>query len=414
LATQEERRRGATKRRSSPERAPRLAEYQRRRDFGKTSEPAGAASPRRARKRAGRSALEFVVQKHAASSLHFDFRLELDGVMKSWAVPKGPSTDPAVRRLAMETEDHPLEYNAFEGIIPEGEYGGGTVMIWDRGRYHADEASPGDDERVLRRDYARGKLSFTLEGERLRGSWSLIRTRGAGRKPSWLLLKHRDRYARAGADIVGAHDTSVVSGRTLEQIATGRSRVWRSKRVGAARGTSADRGIRPMLAASAQRLPASGEWRFEPSPGGTRVLAYVTPDAVRLSASSGRDYVTRHPEIARELARLAGRGRRSVVLDGEIVAPRGEDATLHVSDLLLEDDDALVELPYVERRARLAKLYARRRQQRVRLVPSHEDAAAAARAAKRSGWKGIVAKRSDSPYRAGSRGRAWLRLPLPR
>jgi bifunctional non-homologous end joining protein LigD len=198
-----------------------LAEYREKRDFTKTSEPAGTgaaegARASRARKKA--AALRFVVQKHAASQLHFDFRLELDGVMKSWAVPKGPSYDPAVRRLAMEVEDHPIEYNTFEGTIPAGEYGGGTVMVWDRGTY---EAEDGGGAESLREGYARGDLKFVLHGERLRGGWVLVRMKRPGR-PQWLLIKHRDEYAEPGRDIVEEEMSSVATGRMMDEIAAGK------------------------------------------------------------------------------------------------------------------------------------------------------------------------------------------------
>src|SRR5688572_7256408 len=165
-----------------------LAEYRKKRDFTKTAEPAGDTDV----PAAGR--LEFVIQKHAASHLHFDLRLELDGVMKSWAVPKGPSVDPTVKRLAMQVEDHPMEYNTFEGTIPKGQYGGGTVMLWDRGTYSPDEAGPDDDPQAeVRRGLKAGKLSFTFHGERLHGSFALVRTRREdGGKASWLLIKHKD------------------------------------------------------------------------------------------------------------------------------------------------------------------------------------------------------------------------------
>ena len=170
-----------------------------------------------------------MIQKHAASHLHFDFRLELDGVMKSWAVPKGPSYDPTVKRLAMEVEDHPIEYNSFEGTIPKGEYGGGTVMIWDRGTY---EPESGDGIPAVREGYKRGDLKIVMHGERMQGSWVLVRTRRDPRgRSQWLLIKHRDRLATEGADIVAAVQTSVVTGRTMEEIAKGR-RVWRSNRGG--------------------------------------------------------------------------------------------------------------------------------------------------------------------------------------
>src|SRR5688572_2172983 len=203
-----------------------LAEYRRKRDFTLTPEPSGSGS----NGKSPRATLRFVIQKHAASHLHFDFRLELGGVMKSWAVPKGPSLDPAVKRLAMEVEDHPIEYNTFEGTIPKGQYGGGTVMLWDRGTYEADEANADDDEAVLRHEYRAGKMSFTLHGERLQGSFTLVRTRGSSDKPQWLLMKHRDAEARPGSDIVAEVTTSVDTGRTMDEIATGASRVWQSNR----------------------------------------------------------------------------------------------------------------------------------------------------------------------------------------
>ena len=205
-----------TKKRGTPR--TKLAEYRRKRDFTRTREPSGGstAGARTAgtsrRQRAPR--LQFVIQKHAASHLHFDFRLELDGVMKSWAVPKGPSYDPSLRRLAMEVEDHPIEYNTFEGTIPQGEYGGGTVMLWDRGSY---EAENGGGVEALREGYARGDLKFILHGKRLQGGWVLVRMKRPGR-PQWLLIKHRDEYATADGDIVEDATTSVVTGRTMEEI----------------------------------------------------------------------------------------------------------------------------------------------------------------------------------------------------
>jgi bifunctional non-homologous end joining protein LigD len=194
--------------------APELMEYRRKRDFTRTDEPKGGKV-----KAAGPS-LQFVIQKHAARNLHFDLRLELDGVMKSWAVPKGPSLDPSVKRLAMEVEDHPIEYNSFEGIIPEGEYGGGTVMLWDRGSYSFWEEDPDPVER-LREGYAKGDFKFELKGERLRGTWVLVRMRGRGdpKKPQWLLIKHKDEFAQPGSDIVAEVETSVATGRTMDEIA---------------------------------------------------------------------------------------------------------------------------------------------------------------------------------------------------
>jgi bifunctional non-homologous end joining protein LigD len=202
---------------------PKLAEYQRKRDFSRTAEPqGGAARPRQK--------LAFVIQKHAASHLHYDLRLELDGVMKSWAVPKGPSLDPSVKRLAMEVEDHPIEYNTFEGTIPKGEYGGGTVMLWDRGTYTYGGTDP-DPLEGLRRGFQKGDFKFILRGKRLRGSWVLVRTRrDTKNRAQWLLIKHRDEYAVPDSDVTAEFQTSVASGRSMEEIAGGRSEVWHSNR----------------------------------------------------------------------------------------------------------------------------------------------------------------------------------------
>jgi bifunctional non-homologous end joining protein LigD len=208
-----------------------LTEYRRKRDFRKTAEPEGSARPKKHLRK-----LEFVIQKHAASRLHFDLRLELDGVMKSWAVPKGPAPDPSIKRLAMQVEDHPIEYNTFEGTIPQGEYGGGTVMLWDRGWY---EPEKGSGEDGVRDGYRKGDLKVVFHGKRMKGSWVLVRTRGwgggggsgSGDKPSWLLIKHRDEHAEPGDALVERHTTSVVSKRTMEQIGgSPKSRVWHSNR----------------------------------------------------------------------------------------------------------------------------------------------------------------------------------------
>ena len=196
-----------------------LGEYNAKRDFTRTAEPAGKVPRPRGK------TLHFVIQKHAASHLHYDFRLELDGVMKSWAVPKGPSLDPSIRRLAMEVEDHPVAYNTFEGTIPQGEYGGGTVMLWDRGTYEADDdGGPAS----LRSGYEKGELRFVVHGKRIRGAFVLARLRRPGR-PQWLLIKRRDDYADPERDVTAEETTSVATRRTMEQIASGR-RVWHSSR----------------------------------------------------------------------------------------------------------------------------------------------------------------------------------------
>ena len=199
--------------------AQKLAKYQSMRDFDKTAEPSGAKA--RAHEPAPAKS-SFVIQKHAASRLHYDFRLELDGVLLSWSVPKGPSLSPKERRLAVRTEDHPLDYANFEGIIPKGQYGGGTVVVWDRGTWTPD----GDAQEMMRK----GRLTFTLLGEKLAGRWHLVKTKPQGKQEGWLLFKGRDDAANDETDIVGERPASVITGRTIEEITANPDRVWQSNR----------------------------------------------------------------------------------------------------------------------------------------------------------------------------------------
>ena len=310
----------ATKARTAA--AGKLAEYRRKRDFTKTAEPAGTTT------RARKAHLRFVIQKHAASHLHFDLRLELDGVMKSWAVPKGPSADPSVKRLAMQVEDHPIDYNTFEGTIPKGEYGGGTVMFWDRGTYAPDK-STGDDEAAVREAYTRGDLKVTFFGEKMRGSYALIRMKSSrngqsSTKPQWLLIKHRDEFASTD-DLVSENDTSVTTGRTMDEIASGKSKVWHSNRAASsasrtrvtpsaskatAKETSGSSGtmsmprLEPMYASIGTDIPGEG-WTFEPKYDGVRVLALVTPTDVGLITRNGKDKAAQFPEIVDALKSIA-------------------------------------------------------------------------------------------------------------
>jgi bifunctional non-homologous end joining protein LigD len=225
--------RGAARRKLPPKRSRShavdrsLTEYRKRRRFDRTPEPAGGRAAR-----APRPGLAFVVQKHAARRLHYDFRLELDGVLPSWSVPKGPSLSPTERRLAVRTEDHPLEYAGFEGVIPQGEYGAGTVIIWDRGTWEPE----GDPQEGLRK----GRLTFTLHGEKLRGRWHLVRTKlDGGKRENWLLFKGRDAEASDEADVVSEQPRSAASGRTLEEVGEARDRVWHSDRPKAREGAKA-------------------------------------------------------------------------------------------------------------------------------------------------------------------------------
>jgi bifunctional non-homologous end joining protein LigD len=385
-----------------------LEEYRRKRDFSKTAEPSGDVEAPLERGR-----LVFVIQKHAASHLHYDLRLELDGVMRSWAVPKGPSLDPANKRLAMQVEDHPMDYNSFEGTIPKGEYGGGTVMLWDRGTYSPDEVNDGEsDEDAVRRGLKSGKLSFTFHGERLHGSYALVRT-DRGPKPKWLLIKHRDDAVRTGTDITEEVMTSVESGRTMAEIAGESDRVWRSNRGGHEGGeekratTAATPTIAPMKPTPARKLPATRDWSYEPWLGGERVLAWVTPDVARLADERSRDVTAKHRAIASSLTGLATRTKHSFVLDGELI-----DKTFFVSDLLLVDVDVLMDKPWRARRDRLEKLFQRRRVAHVKVQHTTDDGAALLEQAYDEGWPGIIAHARSGTYEPGVRSDSVLRISV--
>jgi len=428
--------------RAKPAVRKKLAEYRHKRDFSKTAEPSGnnARAPKKKK-------LAFVIQKHAATRLHFDLRLELDGVMKSWAVPKGPSYDPSVKRLAMQVEDHPLDYNTFEGTIPKGEYGGGTVMLWDRGTYTS-ALDARDPLPELRRGYAKGDLKILMHGKRMLGSWVLVRTRrGSDEKPQWLLIKHRDEYSKPGSDIVASELTSVTSGRTMEEIAENkRSKVWHSNRAAKpapaadAPAPASDGTLDPMLASVGSDIPAGADWTFEPKYDGIRVLVYATPDSARLVTRNGKDKTAQFPGIAEAVRKLASRGRRALVLDGEIVALDGGSparfqelqqrmhvkdaraiagyessapAALMAFDILVDGNDVLVHEPWTRRRARLEKRLAKHTSPELRLTESIvDDGREMLDRARADGWEGIIAKRVNAPYQPGTRSRDWLKLKI--
>jgi bifunctional non-homologous end joining protein LigD len=394
---------------SSKRTGTRLDEYRRKRDFRKTQEPAGGGEGSKRRRQ-----LRFVIQKHAASSLHYDLRLELDGVMKSWAVPKGPSLNPADKRLAMQVEDHPIEYNTFEGTIPSGEYGGGTVMLWDRGTYEPDERRAGESgEEAVRRGLSAGKLSFTFRGERLNGSFALVRT-DRGPKPKWLLIKHRDADASDSIDITARIVTSVDSGRTMDEIAVRTDRVWRSNRGGDSGGEQrvapvSNDVIAPMRPTPATGLPESGEWTYEAWRGGTRILAYVTAGAAHLIDDAGHDITSTQRGIAAGLAALAARLEKSFVLDGELADEEGA-TTFFAADLLLDGDTVLLDLPWSKRRAALERLLRRRRVSGVRRQDSVTKGETMVRRADAAGRPGVIARRLDAGYSPGARSDALLRI----
>jgi len=428
-----------------------LREYRAKRDFRRTKEPEGAAGRAAPRSRGVRQ-LQFVIQKHAASRLHYDLRLELDGVMKSWAVPKGPSLDPTQRRLAVEVEDHPMEYNTFEGTIPAGEYGGGTVMLWDRGTYEPDDGSVDS----VRRGYERGDIKIMFHGDRLRGSFALVRmaSRGEG-KPQWLLIKHRDTDAVPGWD-ASEHDTSVTTGRTMDEIRDGKSKVWHSNRSGnresgignrvksAVKSDSRfpipDSRITPMLATIGTTIPTGAGWTFEPKYDGVRVLAFAAGASVRLITRNGKDKSHQFPEVTAGVRALALRRKRPFVLDGEIVAFSGDaparfqalQSRMHLQgerdiagqvkstpsaliafDLLVDGDSVLLDQPWNVRRKRLERFIGARAPKGLRLGDSAPgDGEKLLARARRDDWEGIIAKRVDSTYQPGARSRDWLKLKV--
>ncbi len=400
-----------------------LKRYREKRNFRATHEPRGSAAGARTKD------LRFVIQKHDASHLHFDLRLELDGVMKSWAVPKGPSNDPSVKRLAMQVEDHPIEYNKFEGTIPKGEYGGGTVMLWDRGTY---EPIEGDTDE-LRKQFSKGSIKFVAHGERMKGEWALVRMhRSDGRQ--WLLIKHRDRYARAGGNLAARATRSVATGRTMREIAA----------EGAADSDDDMRddvkGIEPMLAQVGHEVPAGKDWAFEPKYDGIRIIAYAAGSAVKLLTRNDIDKAAQFPEIVAALSALSRRKKSPLVVDGEIVARNAKSlarfqtlqeriherdssviarrvkavpAAFIVLDLLLDRTKSYVSEPYSVRRRALRSLFAGARAAALQLGKSKAgNGATLLTEARKAGWEGIMAKRVDAPYEAGVRSHDWLKLKL--
>jgi bifunctional non-homologous end joining protein LigD len=406
-----------------------LAPYAAKRTFTRTPEPGPAVI-------AGRGGpLLFVVQKHAASRLHYDFRLELDGVLKSWAVPKGPSLDPADKRMAVAVEDHPFEYASFEGVIPAKEYGAGRVIVWDCGVYSPDEDrqySFGDRPEAERRTRAgidQGKLSICLRGQKLKGSFALVRTASSGQ---WLLIKHKDAFAIQ--QDVTLQDRSVLSGVSLDDLVTGES----PRRLEAARLAPSGAAevmpdkLAPMLAMTGEAARSDPDWLFEPKLDGYRVIAFVAGTTVRLQSRRGIDLTAQFPEI---VAELAGAGGDHMILDGEIVAlgadgrpsfnalqnraqRRGEKdiaeaqrqspAVMVCFDLLHFAGINLRAAPYVERRRYLSQCLLP--STHVQLIHAGSDAEALYAAAMASGYEGVVAKRLDSTYQPGQRVAAWRKV----
>lgn len=414
-----------------------LRQYHAKRRFTKTAEPRGRVS-----KKVGR---QFVVQKHDASHLHYDFRLELDGVLLSWALPKGPSLDSREKRLAVHVEDHPLDYADFEGTIPQGQYGGGTVMVWDRGEWEP-HGDPG-------RDYRRGRLSFSLYGEKLHGSWNLVRMARGNRsgKENWLLIKSHDEHARAlgRGDVLKQKPLSVKTGRDLDEIAEGRT-VGRRKtpratssrkrrqaasdddsKTASAKQSRGSRRPPPShpeaeLATLVTSPPEGDEWLHEVKFDGYRMFAIIADGRVRFRSRNDQDWTRQLAELREAVTALP---LRQAVLDGEVVVldehgisrfqllqnALGREAgrsslIYYVFDILHLDGRDLRELPLDERKAILHKLIPTTKQTGQVRYSDHLVGRGRKlhRTACRTHLEGLVSKRRTAPYRPG-RGRDWLK-----
>ncbi|HLX28936.1 MAG TPA: DNA ligase D [Casimicrobiaceae bacterium] len=409
--------------------------YRKKRNFKTTPEPAGRVHAKRG------TARMFVIQKHQASHLHYDFRLELNGVLLSWAVPKGPSLDPHDRRLAMHVEDHPIEYGDFEGVIPPKQYGSGTVLLWDRGTW----IPKGDPETA----YAQGKLKFELDGEKLHGGWTLVKSSGGkyDREKSWLLIKENDEYARFGADahIVDTEPDSVASGRSLDAIAADPDRVWHSNKsvaenmrtgrikrnpvalalskVAGARKAAQPETMEAELATLVERPPSGDQWLHEIKYDGYRMLARVADGKCRIVSRTGKDWTASFPTIADATARLP---IAAAWIDGEIVVmdAKGRTSFQALQNVLSEGASGklvycVFDLPYVNgydlrdvpletRKSLLAKIGASGALIRYSDHVKGNGPDFFGEACKLS-LEGIVSKRADSPYRA-TRGHDWQKI----
>jgi bifunctional non-homologous end joining protein LigD len=425
-----------------------LSTYRKKRDFEKTAEPSGDAKVAPSKQR------RFVIQKHDATRLHYDLRLEFDGVFKSWAVARGPSLDPHDKRLAVEVEDHPLDYGDFEGTIPKGQYGGGTVQLWDRGYWESDDPERG---------FKKGDLKFTLHGDKLHGSWVLVRMRNdrnGGKRTNWLLIKHRDEFAKEGNanDILDA-DQSVASGRTMKQIAEGKGKapkpfmmakssrvradaVWNSNRGDAAEARAENKAttsrpapaakesskgkkvsalpdfIAPQLCTLVDRPPGGEGWCHEIKFDGYRVQLRVEDGEATLKTRKGLDWTDKFRTVAKE-----GSSLPDVLIDGEIVAlddngapdfstlqaalsdGKTDHLIFYAFDLLFADGEDLRRIPLGERKQRLKQLLEARATGKAKLIRYVEHFETGGDAILQSACKlsleGIVSKKLSAPYHSG-------------
>ncbi len=404
-----------------------LKEYASKRKFEKTPEPKPGVRPEADR-------LRFVVHKHAARALHYDLRLEMEGVLKSWAVPRGPSLDPSTKRLAVMVEDHPLDYKDFEGVIPEGNYGAGSVIIWDRGFYHHPSArDENENQKLLLDGLRKGDLKFVLEGEKLHGEFALVRMKKDAK--SWLLLKKKDRNAVKGEIL--KESRSVVSQKTLEEMIEGDgSKAFRQKKLGQIRRHEAmesedlqgallkamPHGIQPMLTTLVAKPFDHPDWIFEVKWDGYRAVAEIRDGSVSLYSRNGISFDKKYAPIAESLRKFGF----DAVLDGEIVVvddqgrpdfqalqhyqDSGSGHLLYyVFDLLYFRGHDLTNLPLVRRKGLLKKVLPSTPKIRFSDHVWKEGVLFYA-VAKEKGLEGIVAKHSQSVYETGRRSRQWLKI----
>ncbi len=393
-----------------------LGDYYKKRNFHKTPEPTGKISLKGQHR--------FIIQKHAASHLHYDFRIELNGVLKSWAIPKGPSLDPSIKRLAIQVEDHPVEYGSFEGVIPQGQYGGGTVMLWDRGKWQSLNADPAEA-------YETGHISLELQAEKLKGRWELIRFKKNG-KDSWFLIKANDKFAKSLADydITLKQPNSVLTGQSLEEIANNNEYIWsknglkKSKLVLNLPKTPFPISVSPQLATLVSQPPEGTKWLHEIKWDGYRILALKKSKVVRLISRTANDWTIHFPNIVDEIKKL---GKEDVIFDGEIILlddNRRSDFqllqnsikskqivpfTYFIFDLLYYDKHDLRRLSLLERKSILEQL-----------LPSDGtclhysshifgDGATVFEKACEQGFEGIISKQSEGNY-LGKRTKTWLKV----
>jgi bifunctional non-homologous end joining protein LigD len=430
-----------------------LEEYKRKRNFQRTAEPAGKPLPKKVK-----GASRFVIQKHAARRLHYDFRLEMEGVLKSWALPKGLPWKRGEKHLAVEVEDHPIEYEGFEGIIPEGQYGGGTVMVWDRGTYYVFGEQP---VKSLRE----GKLHLVLDGKKAKGEWTLVRIRGReGEKNQWLILKTGDDDAKPISQKLD--DQSVKSGRTMKQIAAARDAEWESGREADESATSkfkarireavkkkADRSevahasrlrildaqargsrhldkakprfIEPMKAKLVEKPPTTGDWLYELKFDGIRLIAIKNGQKVSILSRNQNEQSGRFQEVVEAIGTLPV---RECVIDGEVVAldeegrssfqllqglemeGRKNPVYFYAFDLLQFDGKSLLNLPLEARKSVLERICGDAGDPIRYSGPIGADARPLLKEVKRRGLEGIIGKLRNSVYEPGRRSGAWIKL----